>query len=545
VVKACLEKDPDDRLQAAHDVKLQLKWIAEGDSTVTPPPSSASVPLLRKLILSLGILLAGAAIASLVFWSLNSAPLPVTRTVIMLPPGQRLAGLDQPCIALSPDGTHLAYVAIEGGTQQLYMRAMDSLEARSIPGTEGATGPFFSPDGQWLGFFAGQKLKKISLSGGSAQTLGDVPFPLGASWDRHGMIAFAPSVGSPIKQVPETGGSPQPMTRLEKGQVAQRWPEFLPDGKAMLFTAGPTSINWTNAQVGVHLVGTGEQRNLIQGGTQPGYAPSGHLVYAQGGSLMAVAFDSKRLAIAGAEVPVVEGVMQSTTSGAAQYSISRTGSLVYIPGGVQASQHRLVWVNRKGAEEPVAAPARAYVFPRLSPDGRRLAVTIQGQDVQLWLYDLSREMLTRFAFDGKFNTNPVWTPDGKRIAFNSNKEGPVNLFRQPADGSGGPERLTTGEYLHFPMSWSPNGQVLAFVEVNPDTGYDIWTLGIGDRKAQPFLRTPFNESVPQFRMNPAAGKSMCSLIQPLAASGKSRRKGVRSRYGTATGGSCSIATATR
>ncbi|PYV74083.1 MAG: hypothetical protein DMG97_09645, partial [Acidobacteria bacterium] len=177
----------------------------------------------------------------------------------------------------------------------------------------------------------------------------------------------------------------------------------------------------------------------------------------------------------------------------AQYSISRTGSLVYIPGGVQASQHRLVWVNRKGAEEPVAAPARAYVFPRLSPDGRRLAVTIQGQDVQLWLYDLSREMLTRFAFDGKFNTNPVWTPDGKRIAFNSNKEGPVNLFRQPADGSGGPERLTTGEYLHFPMSWSPNGQVLAFVEVNPDTGYDIWTLGIGDRKAQPFLRTPFNE----------------------------------------------------
>jgi serine/threonine-protein kinase len=501
VVKACLEKDPDDRMQTAHDVKLQLKWIAEGGSKVTPLPAAAvrTSPGLWTLTLSLGTLLLGATIASLATWNLKPAPpRPVTRAVITLPPGQRLAGLDQPCVALSPDGTRLAYVAVQGGTQQLYLRAMDSLEARPIPGTDGATGPFFSPDGQWLGFFAGQKLKKVSVSGGIGTTLADVPFPLGGSWDSHGVIAFAPSVGSAIKQVPEAGGAPQPLTRLEKGEIAHRWPEFLPDGKAMLFTAGPTSINWTNAQVAVRSVGTGEQQNLIQGGTQPHYAPTGHLVYAQGGSLMAVPFDSQRLAVTGTEVPLVEGILQSTTTGVAQYSISATGSLVYIPGGVQATQYRLVWVNRKGAEQPVAAPARAYVFPRLSPDGRRLAVTIQGQEVQLWLYDLSRETLTRFAFEGKFNTNPAWTPDGKRIAFNSNKEGPVNLFWQLADGTGGLERLTTSEYLHFPMSWSPNGQVLAFVEITPTTGYDIWMLGLGDRKAQPFLRTPFNESVPMF-----------------------------------------------
>jgi WD40-like Beta Propeller Repeat len=276
-------------------------------------------PGLRAIILSLSSLLLGAAIASLAFWSLRAnPPRPVTRTVIALPPGQRLAGLDQPCVALSPDGTHLAYVAIQGGAQQLYLRAMDSLEARPIPGTDGATGPFFSPDGQWLGFFAGQKLKKISLSGGSAITLSDVPFPLGGSWDSRGMIAFAPSVGSPIRQVPDAGGAPQPLTSLEKGEIAHRWPEFLPDGKAMLFTAGPTSINWTNAQVAVRS-GTGEQRNLIPGGTQPRYAPTGHLLYAQGGSLMAVPFDSQRLAISGGEVPVVEGILQSTTSGAASY----------------------------------------------------------------------------------------------------------------------------------------------------------------------------------------------------------------------------------
>jgi eukaryotic-like serine/threonine-protein kinase len=501
VVKACLEKDPDERMQTAHDVKLQLKWIAEAGSEVAPLSVGAvgGRPRLRATILSLGALLLGAVTASLVTWNLKpEPPHPVSRTVITLPPGQRLAGLDQPAVALSPDGTHLAYVAVQGGTQQLYLRAMDSLEARPIPGTEGATGPFFSPDGQWLGFFADQKLKKVSVSGGSALSLTDVPFPLGASWDSHGMITFAPSVGSPIKQVPDAGGASQPMTRLEKGEITHRWPEFLPDGKAMLFSAGPTSVNWTNAHVAVRSVGTGEQRYLIQGGTQPRYAPTGHLLYAQGGSLMGVPFDRQQLAVSGAEVPLVEGILQSPTSGVAQYSISATGSLVYIPGGVQATQYRLVWVNRNGAEQPVAAPARPYVFPRLSPDGRRLAVTLQGQEVQLWLYDLSRETLTRFAFEGKINSNPVWTPDGKRIAFNSNKEGPINLFWQLADGSGGLERLTTSEYLHFPMSWSPNGQVLAFVEVTPTTGYDLWTLGLGDRKAQPFLRTQFNESVPQF-----------------------------------------------
>jgi Tol biopolymer transport system component len=500
-IKKCMAKLPDERWQSASDLASELKWITEAGSQLMALPAAAAKGIrARWLVLLWGIVsLLLAAIAGVAIWNLKpSPPGPVSRTVITLPPGQRLAGLDQPAVALSSDGTHLAYVAIQGGTQQLFLRAMDSLEARPIPGTEGATGPFFSPDGQWLGFFAGQKLKKISVSGGSPITLSDVPFPLGASWDSRGMIAFAPSVGSPLKQVPDAGGALQPLTRLEKGEIAHRWPEFLPDGKAMLFTAGPTSINWTNAQVAVHSVNTGEQRNLIQGGTQPHYAASGHLVYAQGGSLMAVPFDPKHLAVAGAAVPVVEGILQSTTSGAAQYSISATGSLVYVSGGVQATQHRFVWVNRNGAEQAVAAPVRAYVFPRLSPDGRRVAVTIQGQEVQLWLYDLSRETLTRFAFEGKFNTNPVWTPDGKRIAFNSNKEGPINLFWQLADGTGGLERLTTSEYLHFPMSLSPNGQVLAFVEVNPTTGYDIWMLGLGDRKAQPFLRTPFNESVPQF-----------------------------------------------
>jgi Tol biopolymer transport system component/predicted Ser/Thr protein kinase len=518
VVKRCLAKEPDERWQSASDLTHELKWIAESGSQI---PSQMSAPVKgiralglgrRPIILGLVALLFGAMIASLAIWNLKPAPpRPVTRTVITLPPGQQLAGLDSgPAVALSPDGTHLAYAARQGSTQQLYLRAMDSLEVKAIQGTEGAAEPFFSPDGQWIGFFAGDKLKKVAVSGGAAVALGDATTqPYGASWGSQGIIAFASAFSGVLQQVSDAGGAPQPLTHLEKGEGSHRWPEFLPGGKAVLFSAGTIGANWGNPQVAVQSVATGERRNLVQGGTYPRYARSGHLIYAQRGTLMAVPFDPQRLTVTGAAVPMAEGVLQSTGLGNAQYSFSATGSLAYVPGTAQALlQSRLVWVNRNGAELPVAAPQHAYLGPRLSPDGRRVAVGIRQQDSQVWLYDLSRETLTRLTFAGNFNVNPAWTPDGKRIAFTSNKEGPQSIFWQLADGSGGLERLTTGEYNndHIPMSWSSDGQLLAFMEVNPTTGLDIWMLRMGDpsagpgqvRKAQPFLRTPFNESVPAF-----------------------------------------------
>jgi Tol biopolymer transport system component/predicted Ser/Thr protein kinase len=519
VVKKCLAKEPDDRWHAAKDLCDELKWIAEAGSRVASAPTAAEKGIRvlgrRPLMFGLGALLLGAVIASLAVWNLKPSPppQPVTRTVINLPPGQQLAGLDGgSAVALSPDGTHLAYVATQGGTQQLYLRAMDSLDTRLIPGTEGGVSPFFSPDGQLVGYFAGGKLKKISVSGGAALTLGDAGIPHGASWGSQGMIAFSPTAVSALQQVPDAGGAPQPLTRLGKGEASHRWPEFLPGGKAVLFAAAPGTTNWSSAQVAVQSVGTDERRNLAQG-TYPRYAPSGHLVFAQGGSLMAVPFDPKRLAVTGAAVPIVEGVLQSTSIGGAQYSFSATGSLVYVPGGLQAAQSRLVWVSRSGAEQPLAAPAHAYRGLRISPDGRRVAVAIQEQETQVWLYDIPRETLTRLTFEGNQNYNPVWTPDGKPIAFESDKEGPLNIFWQLADGSGGLERLGTSEHINAPMSWSPDGQLLAFIEVTPTTGLDIWVLRLGDlspgsgqissaasgqvRKAQPFLRTPFNESVPR------------------------------------------------
>ena len=241
----------------------------------------------RELLLIEGALLLVAVIAGIAVWNLkpSPSPQPVTRTVINLPPGQQLAGLDSgPAVALSPDGTRLAYVARQGGTQQIYLRAMDSLEARPIPGTEGAVSPFFSPDGQWVGFFAGGKLKKVSVSGGAAVTVGGASSSRGASWGSQGMIAFTPQNISALQQVPDSGGTPQPLTRLEKGDVVHRWPEFLPGGKAVLFAASVNTSSWNNAQVAVHLVRTGERRNLIQGGHSHATHPPGTWSMRKGGT---------------------------------------------------------------------------------------------------------------------------------------------------------------------------------------------------------------------------------------------------------------------
>jgi len=328
-------------------------------------------------------------------------------------------------------------------------------------------------------------------------TLGDVGPARGASWSRQGTIIFALGAYGVIHQVSDAGGTGQPVTRFEKGENSHRWPEFLPDGKAMLFVGGPSVGNWTTAQV-VAQSSTGERRKLIDGGTYPRYAISGHLLYVQAGTIMAVPFDAKRSELNGKAFPVVENVIQSPITGAAQYSFSDTGALAYVGGGVQAGQQKLVWVSRNGAEQPLTTPPHAYAGLRLSPDGQRVVVEISEKENQLWLYDFARDILTRLTFGGDTNGRPVWTPDGKRIAFRSNREGTLNIFWQLADGGGGLERMTSDDYPQTAGSFSPDGQLLAFTELNPTTGYDIWVLRLSDRKAQPFLRTASNETTPQF-----------------------------------------------
>jgi len=502
LTQRCLQKDPKQRLRDIGDARISLDEVLSGAQEPGQSLAAIGHPAQRRWLWILAgfagaLILAGAA--GFAGWTLKPDPAkPVTRSVINLPPGQRLAGLAQPALAISADGRALAYVATaQGGSeQQIYLRAMDGTEAKPIRGTEGATDPFFSPDGQWLGFFADGKLKKIPVSGGVAQTLAEVVNLYGATWGNQGTIIFAP-LTTVLKQVPDGGGNSQTVTRLGKGENFQGWPEFLPSGRAVIFAGAPGTGNWTAARIAVQSVGSGEHRTLVQGATAPGYAPSGHLVYAQDGSLMAVPFDVHRLEVTGAAVPAIEGVLQSPVTGSAQYGISATGSLVYVPGSVQGEQSKLVWVNRNGTEQALAAPARAYLNPRLSPDGQRVAVSISEQEAQIWLYDLSRETLTRFTFEGTSNQYPVWTPDGKRIAFRSNKEGPLNIYWQIADGSGGLERLSAADEAQTPNSWSPDGRLLAFMELTTP-GQNIWVLRIGDRKAEPFTGTAFVNGAPEF-----------------------------------------------
>jgi len=505
LLRRCLQKGAKRRLQAIGDARIEIEEAIAGTPATTASPQ---VRPMRPRIAQKRTILAGLAcviaalLAGFATWKLKPtsppAPLPVSRFTITLPEGQRLADPNQAALALSPDGSRLVYVASAGGVQQLYLRPMDSVETTPIAGTEGASSPFFSPDGQWLGFFAGGKLQKVSVSGGTPVTVSGLSSLFGASWDKEGRIAFAPRGDSALQQVHQAGGVAQSLTRLEKGENTHRWPEFLPDGKALLFTTSPTLGDQTNARIVVQSVERAERKSLVEGAIQPHYVPPGYIVYAKGGTLMAAPFDPRRLALTGAAFPVVENVLQISATGAAQYSVSKSGSLVYVSGGVQINSRSLVWVHRNGTEQPLAAPPHFYVHPRISPDGRRVAVSIAEQGGNVWIYDLARGTLTRVTFEGSGNNFPAWTPDGKRLVFRSSRGGPGNLFWQLADGSGEPERLTTSNYNHQPSSFSPEGQLLAFVELTPTVGPRAWVLRLSDRKAEPFLRTRFSESGPQF-----------------------------------------------
>jgi serine/threonine protein kinase/Tol biopolymer transport system component len=494
VVEKALEKDAADRYQTMRDMVVDLRRMIRQTPEVGVSASSSAVlvsaPRRPGVLLWGGVFLLLVVLGGLAIWKMKPSPPTasgtVSRVAITLPPGQFFAGFELgAAVALSPDGTRLAYVARQGGLQQVYLRSLEGLDGKPVPGSEGGLEPFFSPDSQWLGFFAGGKLKKISIGGGEALSIADAADPRGASWGSDGKIMFVPRRSGTVWQVSAAGGAPQPLTQMPDNEDSHRWPEILPGGQAVLFAAGNGGANWDTARVAVQLAGSSQRRDLIPKGTNPRYASSGHLLYALGGTVLAVPFDRQRLEVKGPPVPVIEGVLQLPRSGAAQYSFSATGSMVYVSASVPAAQRRLVWVDRNGSEEPLAAPARSYREPRVSPDGRRIAMTIEGQETQIWLYDFAREALTRLTIEGNRNANPRWTPDGKRIIFGSE----TGVSWQLADGSGGAERLRAAPDGTGP--WSSAGRVLTIGGSDPATGWDIYTLQPGG--PQPLVRTPFNE----------------------------------------------------
>jgi serine/threonine-protein kinase len=335
-------------------------------------------------------------------------------------------------------------------------------------------------------------LKKVPLSGGPAVTVCKTRLVFGASWGSNGIIVFG-NANDGLWAVSADGGMPQRLTTLDakKGEVSHRLPQVLPNAKGVLFTALRNRRRWDDAEIIVRSLVTGEQNVLVTGGADARYIPTGHVLYARLGTLMAVPFDLARLHAAGAPYGIVDGVMQSVNAvnanldvGAAQFGVSGSGTLVYLPGGVIPDLERtLAWVDRKGDVEPLAAPVRAYFAPRLSPDGQRLLVYTRGLNSGVWTYDLSRGTLTRLTSEGQ-NVAGIWTPDGKRVTFASSQTGVPNLFWKPTDGSGPAERLTTSENEQTPASWSPDGKRLLFFEQGASTRPDICTLSLESGQGQ-------------------------------------------------------------
>ena len=499
LIARCLRKDRGERFRSAVDTRLYIEdALAEPEAKgIASAPRRNPVPTIVSAVL--------ASIATaLAFWALSPPePRSVKRFSILFPDIDYVTDVN-----ISPDGSHLVF---QGPSfEQLYLRRLDELEARPIPGTEGAFSSFFSPDGRWVGFYSDGKLQKVSLSGGPPVTLYATEARAEGSWGPDDTIVFG-SMGKGLSRVSAGGGTPTILTTLDRegGETGHRWPEVLPGGKAVLFT------NWFDAQsassvsqwmershIAVYSLETGEHRILVEGGSNPRYVSTGHIVFARPGSqlvgpgsLLAVPFDLDRLEVRGQPVPVLEGP-RVDWFGAAQFALSEDGSLVYNSSSASGPypESILVSVDRKGMPRRLIETPRIFENPCLSPDGGRLAVGIEGPSglFDIWIIELARSIMTRLTFKG-FNYAPIWTPDGSHVTFSSNRAGGFNIFSKPADGSGDAVQLT--RYESDSGSWSPDGENLAFAQRRGAMSFDIGILPL-EGEAQFIVDTPFDERHP-------------------------------------------------
>jgi serine/threonine-protein kinase len=470
LLRRCLVKDLKSRIADAGVARLEIDEAASQPETTSRPADAKSVvaPSARQRwgMLGAGLVLGAAivAAAALVLPRRDSArALPATRFGISLPPSVRLAGNASQRLAISRDGRRVVYVAVGSGIERLYVHALDRLEPTAVAGVEGDLGSLFlSPDGEWVGYNdprAG-KFKKVRITGGPPATICDVPNAAGgftgASWGSTGTIVFSTANNGSLMQAPEAGGAFRPLTK-PAGDERHRHPFFLPDGKALLFTISKPG---QPDQIAVLKLDTGVSKVLTQG-SSPRYSPTGHVIFLRENALWAQAFDAVTLVASGDAVPVLEGVGRQGS--VALFDIAANGTMVYAPFSSDTGSLSLVWVDRSGHEEALAAPPRAYADVQLSPDGTRLALSARDQENDIWIWHLMRKTLTRLTFDRGIDGAPFWTPDGRRIVFASDRDGGVpHLFWQLADGTGVVERLTGGNFFQLVSSVSHDGRVAVF-----------------------------------------------------------------------------------
>jgi serine/threonine-protein kinase len=408
----------------------------------------------------------------------------------------------QRLFAVSRDGQRVAFIAERDGVPCLYLRELRTLQAIVIPGTENAMQPFFSPDGQRIGFFAGGKLKVVSLAGGAPEDRAQINWPRGGTWAPDDTIIFSPSDNSGLWQVPASGGAVRVLAQPDpaKGERSYRWPEVSPDGGAVFFTLATSDIqSFDNARLMVRSLRTGEQRELLRGGSAATCTMTGHLLFARAGALMAAPFDTVRLRVTGAEKPVLDGLVTYPISGAAQYAVAADGTLIYIAGKVVTSRATLAWVDPTGKTSSLPTEAAAYQAVSVSDDGRWAALEIDGANASIWALDLVRMSPPTRVSSEWSNNGPFWSPDGARVCFVSERGGVSRFYCQAPGGGSAPEPVTPHRSSRIGNgSWAPSGRLLIFGELNQASRWDLWTCAVGGEPVvKSFLQTSYNELNPR------------------------------------------------
>ncbi|HQR44903.1 MAG TPA: protein kinase, partial [Thermoanaerobaculia bacterium] len=493
VVKACLAKDPEERFQTAHDIRLQLTWIAEGGSQVGVPAPVAQRRKSRER-LAWGFAAAAALAAAVLgvgFVRRAPARPRLVRFEIMTP--AEITSIDAPRI--SPDGRILAFNATDAsGKSRIWIRPLNALGARSLAGTEGTTRPFWSPDSRFLGFFAEGKLKKVDVSGGPPQKICDAPTGSDGSWSPGGVILFDGNAADPIYRVPAAGGTPAVAVKPDasRKEATVGWPEFLPDGRHFLYLATGEKPEDNAYRIGV--LDSTESTLLAPAQTLVTYAPPGFLLFVRDKTLVAQAFDAGSLKTKGEPVPLAEQIGTDSV-GLARFSVSRDGVLVYRTG---ESGDRFVWVDRTGKEGETVGDFGENHNPAFSPGGDRLAYDLgdprTGKSA-IWVRDLRRGVSSRFSFSNGDAFSPLWSPDGRRLVYTVGQD----LFEKAVEGTGEEKLLLKTEELKFACDWSRDGRYIAYSSQGKESNWDIWVLPtFGDRKPVPFLKTSFAELRPVF-----------------------------------------------
>ncbi len=503
IVGSCMAKEREDRIQSAHDVKLQLQWIAEaGSQAGIPAPVVARRRTSQRLAWALAAVAAAAAIAFAVGFVLRAPVTAHPLRVSILPPDQH--SFDPLSIALSPDGTKLAFVAtVAGLAPQLWVRPLDSTAAQPLAGTDEASLPFWSADSRSLGFFAQSKLRIIDASGGAVQTLADAPQPRGGAWGADGTILYSPNPTSPLFRIPAAGGTPSPAVGKEQAPLSpatlagsQRWPAFLPDGRHFIFFKFARDTR-AGARGDIHLGALDSQQDtILVGSDYRGQYASGHLVFVRDGNLMTQSFDEKKLKLSGNPVPIAEQV-RGNDVGAAAFSLSNEGKLVF--SGGQSTSLDLAWYDRSGKKGDII-DSGTFQDAHISPDGKKISAARAdaGGHLEIYIYDVARGTKSQFSFSQSRDDDPVWSPDGNTIVFDSGRSGKIDLYTRPANGARQEELLYHDDLDKYPSSWSSDGKYIAY-EALSGSHYDSWVMPMsGDRKPYAFLHEKYNTRYPVF-----------------------------------------------